>query len=55
MDPTSLQGSAIPRLVLGLCLFAQRRYGEVQSVSQLAVGVAGHHARMQHQFDQSAV
>ena len=50
-DPTSLQGSAVPCLVLGFGLFPQRCDREVQPVGQLAMGIAGHDGRMQTQFD----
>ena len=42
-------------LALGLGFFAQRRDREVQPVGQLAMAVAGHHARVQRQLEQPAV
>ena len=47
--------AAVPCPVLGLGLFAQRCNREVQPVGQLAVCIAGHHARMQSQPEQPAV
>src|SRR5271156_2277495 len=52
---TSRQVSAIPGLVLGLGLFAQRRDREIQPVSQLSMAVAGHHAWVQPQLEQPTV
>lgn len=51
----SLQLPTVTCPVLGLGLFAERCNREVQPVSQLSVGIPGHHAGVQSQCEQPAV